>query len=93
MKYGIYHSVGLNTQCERGKFEYNMVTEVEATSLEDSFKAAQNDFNPKYKKLGIRSTSVGDIISDPEGELFMVKNIGFEPVPETVVQYVDWSNH
>jgi hypothetical protein len=93
MLFTIYHPIDgeMNFQCERGKYEYECIATVEASSLQDAFKKAQNDFNPEYAKLGVRSTSVGDVIHGNTTN--MIKGIGFEEVPFTVISYIDWGNH
>ena len=94
MNYQIYHPYGgeLNHDCQRGVYEYKQVATVQAYSLPDAFTKAQNDFNPDYEKLGVRSTCIGDIIQC--GPLYyMVTGTGFTEVPPTVVQYIDWGNH
>lgn len=91
--YTIYQPLdgALNHQCARGLYEYCSVFSVNAVSLEDAFRKAQNDFNEAYAKLNTRSTSVGDIIYDEEADLYyMVNGIGFTEVPPTVVNYIDW---
>lgn len=80
--FNIYHPINgeMNYNCDKGKFEYELVATISATSLDKVYPLAQN-FNTKYAELGIRSTSVGDIITDGKGGTFMIKNIGFEPIP------------
>ena len=69
------------------------VATVEAASLEEAFKLSQNnDIVSEYSELDIRSTSVGDVITDPDGKSHMVMNVGFQEVPVTVLHYIDWSN-
>lgn len=95
--YRIFHPVGgvLNTQLKRGVYEYEQICSIDAKSLEEAFKLAQNDFSERYASLGKRSTSVGDIIVDVREERhYFVHNVGFgEPIPHTVTQYIDWGNH
>lgn len=95
MQYRIHHPFNgvLNTECVRGQHEYQEVTFVNATSLHQAYFLSQNDFNEQYASLNIRSTSVGDIITDPEGKHHMVKPMGFTEVPHTVLSYIDWGNH
>lgn len=52
---------------------------VMAKDLNDAWEKAQNDFNSDYARYGARSTSVGDVIQDPEA-LYLVKNTGFEKI-------------
>lgn len=93
--FNIYHPLegALNYKCERGLYQYEQVAIIEATSLEDTFKQAQNDFNSEYSELGFRSTCIGDIItqSDDLGNVlhYIVDSIGFIQIPETVLCYMD----
>jgi hypothetical protein len=97
--FNIYHPVGgaINHKCQRGLYEYEQVAIVEATSLEDAYRKAQNDFNHEYSELAFRSTCVGDIItqSDESGnvEHYIVDSFGFVQVPATVLQFIDWGLH
>jgi hypothetical protein len=77
----------INHNCDKHKFQYDFVDFVQAHSLEQAFKLAQNDFNPAYRDLGFRSTSVGDIIVTPSGKHYMVKGMGFEEIPPSVLLY------
>ena len=93
--YIVYHPFGgaMNHNCERGTYEYVAVYHTDANSLEDVFIKAQNR-NEDYSNIGIRSTSVGDIIySVKDEQAFMVIGRGFAPVPPTVLSYIDWTNH
>lgn len=93
--YLVYHPYGgaMNHNCERGTYEYVAVYHTNANSLEDVFVKAQNR-NEHYSQMGIRSTSVGDIIySVKDEQAFMVIGRGFAPVPPTVLSYIDWTNH
>lgn len=94
MEYVIYHPHGgaLNLNCERGVYEYTEVGYVTATSLSEAFIKSQNDLcdesGDSYLYLGVRSTSVGDIIR--KGDIYyMITGTGFVEVPPTVVQYID----
>lgn len=92
--YTIFHpSFGaLNTECVPGQFEYEQVAEFEAASLEKAFEQAQNDFNHEYEQLGLRSTSVGDIIKDDsDNSYYIVMKIGFKEVSPKWVTYVKWA--
>ena len=93
MMYNIYHPFGgiMNHNCERGLYEYQQVATVEANSLEEAYRLAQNE-NDSYTKNDVRSTSVGDIITSETGH-YMVKNIGFYKIPHTVTSFIDWGNH
>lgn len=95
MEYIIYHPYGgtLNHACRRGIHEFQRVAIVNANSLEQAYRKGQNDFNEQYASLGLRSTSVGDIITAPDNTHHMVMPVGFQEVPHTVLSYIDWSNH
>jgi hypothetical protein len=76
-EYRIYHPVGeMNPLCDETR-TFRYVATVSATSLSNSVGRAQNDFNDEYAGLGIRSTSVGDVIEDHKGDHYMVLGIGF----------------
>lgn len=93
--YTVYHPYGgiVNHDCKRGEYMYNLVAMINAKSLEDCFFMAQNDW-PEYGRMGLRSTSVGDIIAVDDGDIFgkyyMITGRGFVEVPHTVVSYIDW---
>lgn len=102
-KFRVLHPVGgaLNTFCERGTYEYETVFTVHAHDIGRVFVLCQNDLSPLYAEAGLRSTSVGDIIIDdsadaqeyPLGKHYFVMGMGFEEIPATVSQYIDWTNH
>jgi hypothetical protein len=77
-KYRVYHpALGeLNTFCELG-IKFKEVANVFANSLGDAFRAGQNAFNSEYCTLGLRSTSVGDVI-EFNGAYYMVMSTGFQ---------------
>jgi hypothetical protein len=95
MQYTIHHPFGgvLNTECVRGQHEYQEVAFVHANSLSEAYFKSQNDFNVQYAVLNIRSTSVGDIITDPSGKHHMVKPSGYVEVPGSLLNHVNFSNH
>lgn len=83
----------LNTDCVRNQYAYDKVAKVQAKTLEEAFRLSQNDFSDDYASLGIRSTSVGDIIIDVRHEKhYFVSNVGFTEIPHTVASYIDWTN-
>ena len=86
--YNIYHPLDgkLNTQCEHNKFTYEFIGTIEANSLPEVFKLAQNDFNGEYASLGRRSTSVGDVITDGETH-YMIKGNGYASCNPNILQY------
>lgn len=69
---------------------YEQVATVQALNLEHAFFLGQNDYNPLYRSANVRSTSVGDIIQDNEGNCYLVSSIGFQEVPSTWLTYIDW---
>lgn len=102
-KFRVLHPIGgaLNTFCERGKYEYETVFTVHAHDIGRVFVLCQNDLSQLYVEAGLRSTSVGDIIVDdsadaqeyPLGKHYFIKGMGFEEIPATMSQYIDWTNH
>lgn len=72
MNYKLYHCrvIGNNSIVEK-------VTTIEASNLNEAFRLSQNDFNPDYAKLGLRSTCVGDIFVKENGERYEVTGMGF----------------
>jgi len=92
----ILHPVGgaLNHNMERGLYEYEHICSIDALDLKEAFKLSQNDFSERYASLGKRSTSIGDIIIDVREEKhYFVAGNGFNNIPHTVSQYIDWGNH
>lgn len=96
MLYSIFHPLDgvMNHDCQAGLYMYQHVFTLEANSLEEAFKLAQNDFNEQYAALGVRSTSVGDIIQSQAdfeaNECHLVKGLGFGLVPNTWLSFIDW---
>ena len=96
IKYIIFHPSNgcMNHNCVRNQFSYGQVATLLAHNLEEAFRLSQNDFSKEYSALGIRSTSVGDIIVDIRNEKhYFVKGVGFEEIPHTVTSYIDWGEH
>lgn len=87
----------INHGCKRGQYQYESVGVVDADSIEEAFVKSQN-FDEEWCKLGVRSSCVGDIISvQMEGptvfpKCYMMRGIGYDEVPHTVVSYIDWTN-
>ena len=83
-RFGVYHPKGgeLNMCCKLDSHEYEYVTSIETETLVRVFYKAQNDMNPEYAKLGKRSTSVGDIITNGK-HVFMVRPVGYKRIPST----------
>lgn len=102
-KFRVLHPVNgaLNTLCERGKYEYEEIWTILTTDIARVFILTQNDLNEDYAALCRRSTSVGDIIIDesadaqeyPLGRHYIVMGMGFEEIPATFSNYIDWTNH
>ena len=95
MRYSIYHPVDghLNHMCEPMAYMYELVFTVDADTIDQAFYLCQNDFNEEYRKLNIRSTSVGDIIKaeDDDLECSIIKPIGLNKVPSSWLRYIDYS--
>jgi hypothetical protein len=93
--YRILYPVGgsLNHECARGVFEYEDICGIECGSLDGAFLLGQNDLSDRYSSLNKRSTSVGDIIVDPNGTHYFVMGMGFQEIPPSVARYIDWGNH
>lgn len=96
MLFSIYHPVGgsMNHDCTPALYMYECVCTLEADSLEEAFRLSQNDFNEEYAKIGVRSTSVGDIIQSQEDwenkECNLVMGVGFKTVSNVWLQFIDW---
>jgi hypothetical protein len=89
----IYHPVGsMNHNCTPGQYEYTKVADIEADDLNQAFLYSQNDFGRLYSNFGVRSTSVGDIIRI-NGQCYLVMNMGFMPVTDAWIRFIDWGNH
>lgn len=89
--YKVYHPLtGENNTSKLRGINYRLVATVNAENAEDAFKMSQNDFNPEYHALGIRNTSIGDIlqsrIMEKTGECMMVVSGGFDLLSD------DWLN-
>ena len=82
--YDIYHPAWgkMNHECKPLQYEYVKVATLKAANLRDAYRLAQNDFNEEYEKIGVRSTSVGDIIFVRSGidEGFLIRGTSFEPL-------------
>lgn len=89
--YSIYHpSAGvINDTCKMSEVSYEYVTSVEAENVVRSLYMASGKVNPRYKELGRRDTSIGDIIAH-NNRLYMVNGTGgFKRVPSTKPLYRD----
>ena len=93
--FNIYHPIGgaLNTNCVSDTYQYEQVATIEADSLLDAYRKAQNDYNSEYAELGFRSTCVGDIIteSDEFGNVthHIIDGSGFIKVSEDMLLHTD----
>jgi hypothetical protein len=88
-RFGIYHPKDgkLNITCDIAiPFEY--VTSIQAENLVRSVYLSMDIFNPNYKALGKRNTTVGDLITNGS-KLYMVKHNGFKKIPTTKPLYKD----
>lgn len=96
MTYYIFHPIGgsMNHFCDCNTYMYELIHSVEANSFEEAFRLGQNDFNEEYAKIGVRSTSVGDIIQSTDDidklQCHLVKGMGFQTVPNTWLTHIDW---
>lgn len=77
----IYHPIdGQNYECIiDGTQCYKLVGEVEVHDEEYFYKYSQNDFNPHYKRFGIRNTSVGDIV-EKDDKFYMIRGYGLQEI-------------
>ena len=67
------------------------VFEVFTDTLDSAFIAAQNVHNDGYLNLGIRDTTIGDIIQDTEtNACYMILEKGYQSVPKDVLSFIDW---
>ena len=67
--------------------EYSYVAQVQNGDLNRAFSLTQNIDKPWQRNEGVealrdsmRSTSVGDIVEDVDGQLYMVARVGFEKI-------------
>jgi len=78
----------MNHNCDTNNIIFVEVHSLMAKNLEHAFLNSQNDFNSDYRKKGVRSTSVGDIIRDDndftEKNLYMILGVGYNVVSEDV---------
>lgn len=82
--FDIYHSIGQLRFTEAVDQERELAGSVIASSLEDAYLKSQNWSSPWNKKAPCRSTSVGDMITSPQGK-FMVKLSGFQKIEEPAI--------
>lgn len=62
---------------------YQSVAEVSAPSLEDVFRVSNMNMEDKITRIRrMHTVSVGDVIKDEDGEMFVVAPFGFEKVEE-----------
>lgn len=78
--YTVWHPVGgiLNHKCSLTDHEYQLVGNVTASTKERAFIHSQS-FSSQWEKRNLRSTSIGDIISDGDN-YYMVKGMGFKQI-------------
>jgi len=79
-QYNVFHPISgkLNISCDL-HIDYEYVASVKAENLVRSFYVSQNDFNVDYRSYGVRSTCVGDVVSDGQ-EVFMYMGVGFKKI-------------
>jgi hypothetical protein len=77
--YSIWHPLGgvINHQCNRDH-EYQLVGYVAAHTKEQAFIYSQS-FSTQWEDRKLRSTCVGDVISDGD-KYYMVKGMGFQEI-------------
>jgi hypothetical protein len=67
-----------------GFFEH--VANIDALTLEGVFHIGNQGPEEKIERLGpMSSTSVGDIVEDPDGKQWVVAKCGFDPIEEKIV--------
>lgn len=78
--YSIWHPLGnvINHECSLKEHDYQLVGSVIASTKEQAFIYSQS-FSSQWENKNIRSTSVGDIITDGE-KYYMVKGMGFKEI-------------
>lgn len=86
MIYTIYHSTGKERFTEAPEQPRKEVGTVEANNLNEAFQRAQNGvlFKGHWNlDKPCRSTSVGNVIADEEGNQFLVLGMGFQQIGKT----------
>lgn len=78
--YTIWHPLGnvINHECSLREHDYQPVGNVNAYTKEQAFIYSQS-FSSQWEDKLIRSTCVGDIISDGD-KYYMVKGMGFKEI-------------
>jgi hypothetical protein len=86
--YAIWHPLGnvINHECNLKEHEYQLVGNVKASTKEQAFINSQN-FSSQWELKRLRSTCVGDIISDGE-KYYMVKGMGFQEIISLTRLYI-----
>jgi hypothetical protein len=88
----VFHKKETHFEADRGPFvpmDFEMVAEVEAADLEQVFEKTNHIDRPWQKNEGVfaltdcaRSTSVGDVVVDPEAaKAWVVDFCGFAEIP------------
>jgi hypothetical protein len=79
-QFNIFHPLGkkLNNAC-RLDIGFGFIGSIKAENYVRSFYESQNDFNPAYQEFRVRSTCVGDVISDGK-TVHMVMGSGFKKI-------------
>ena len=78
--YQIWHPLGnvINHECSLKEHDYQPVGSVMASTKEQAFIYSQA-FSSQWENKSLRSTSVGDIITDGD-RYYMVKGMGFKEI-------------
>lgn len=76
--YKIYHATSEARFSEVLEQDRKLVGTVEANCLEDAYQASQNIGHNWNELSPCRSSSIGDAIQSPEGNVYVVMGMGFE---------------
>ena len=83
MRYALYHNELSTFDAALPAFRPNPTAYVEAATLADVYRLTQHIDRPWFTNpavtLCLRSTSIGDLIIDPDGQRHIVAPIGFQP--------------
>lgn len=76
-EYRVYHSTSEHRFTEVEEQRRVFVGTVKAENLEEAFRKSQNDLDTYWSNIGVRSTSVGDVLESDEG-FYLVIGTGFK---------------
>lgn len=91
--YRVYHAKTPSFLPDAGNWPdgYQAVAEVEGTCLDDVFLRTNSNDTPWWENIGVkllaenpRSTSVGDVVIDERGRVFLCDVIGWQEIRESV---------